>query len=145
MLENEVFAGEGLTDPIKPGERRLLSYATDLGLLVEAQKNSRPQHATLAKISKGILTQVSKLEERTLYTVRNQDDAARILVVKHPARGDWSLAKGSKEPEERSPGVNRSGLRCPRKRLPRCRWKKNARSTPLMKSPISKATRSLFL
>jgi hypothetical protein len=26
MLDNEVFAGEGLTDPIKPGERRLLSY-----------------------------------------------------------------------------------------------------------------------
>jgi hypothetical protein len=115
VLENEVFAGEGLTDPIKPGERRLLSYATDLGLLVEAQKNSRPQHVTLAKISKGILTQVSKLEERTLYTVRNQDDAARILVVEHPARGDWSLAKGSKEPEERSPRVNRFRLEVPPK------------------------------
>ena len=34
VLESEVFAGEGLTDPIKPGDRRLLSYATDLGLLV---------------------------------------------------------------------------------------------------------------
>src|SRR4029077_4571504 len=31
VLDNEVFAGEGLTDPIKPGERRILSYATDLG------------------------------------------------------------------------------------------------------------------
>jgi hypothetical protein len=40
VLENEVFAGEGLTDPIKPGERRLVSYATDLGLLVEAQTRS---------------------------------------------------------------------------------------------------------
>jgi hypothetical protein len=67
VLENEVFAGEGLTDAIKSGERRLLSYATDLGLLVEAQTNSRPQHVTLAKISKGILTQVSRLEERTVY------------------------------------------------------------------------------
>jgi len=38
VLENEVFAGEGLTDSIKPGERRLISYATDLGLLVEASK-----------------------------------------------------------------------------------------------------------
>src|SRR6202790_5023141 len=35
VLENEVFAGEGLTDPIKPGERRLLSSAPDLGLLGE--------------------------------------------------------------------------------------------------------------
>lgn len=65
MLENEVFAGEGLTDPIKPGERRLISYATDLGLLVEAQKNGQPQHVSRVKISKGVLTQVRELHERT--------------------------------------------------------------------------------
>jgi Carboxypeptidase regulatory-like domain len=115
VLENEVFAGEGLTDPIKPGERRLLSYATDLGLLVEAQTNSRPQRVTLAKISKGILTQVSRLEERTLYTVRNQDAAARTLVVEHPARIGWSLAKGAKEPEEKAPGRYRFRLEVPGK------------------------------
>jgi hypothetical protein len=115
VLENEVFAGEGLTDPIKPGERRLLSYATDLGLLVEAQTNSRPQHVTLAKISKGILTQVSRLEERTLYTVRNQDAAARTLVVEHPSRMGWSLAKGAKEPEEKAPGTYRFRLEVPAK------------------------------
>jgi hypothetical protein len=51
VLESEVFAGEGLTDPIKPGERRLLSYATDLGLLVEAATTSQPQHVTRIKIS----------------------------------------------------------------------------------------------
>lgn len=110
VLENEVFAGEGLTDAIKPGERRLLSYATDLGLLVEAQKNSRPQHMTLVKISKGTLTHVSRLEERTLYTVRNQDNVARTLVIEHPARADWSLAKGAKEPEEKAPGMYRFRL-----------------------------------
>jgi hypothetical protein len=115
VLENEVFAGEGLTDSIKPGERRLLSYATDLGLLVEAQTNSRPQHVTLAKISKGILTQVSRLEERTLYTVRNQDAAARTLVVEHPSRMGWSLAKGAKEPEEKAPGTYRFRLEVPAK------------------------------
>lgn len=115
VLENEVFAGEGLTDPIKPGERRLLSYATDLGLLVEAQTNGRPQHVTLAKISKGILTQVSRMEERTLYTVRNQDAGARTLVVEHPARTGWSLAKGAKEPEEKAPGMYRFRLEVPAK------------------------------
>jgi hypothetical protein len=115
VLENEVFAGEGLTDPIKPGERRLLSYATDLGLLVEAQTNSRPQHVTLAKISKGILTQVSRLEERTLYTVRNQDAAPRTLVVEHAARAGWSLAKGATEPEEKAPGIYRFRLEVPAK------------------------------
>jgi len=107
VLENEVFAGEGLTDPIKPGERRLLSYATDLGLLVDAQHNGQPQRVTLAKISKGTLTQVSRLQERTIYTVRNQDNAARTLVIEHPARVEWSLTKGAKEPEEKAAGTYR--------------------------------------
>jgi len=107
VLENEVFAGEGLTDPIKPGERRLISYATDLGLIVEASKNSQPQHVTRVKISKGVLTQISELHERTLYTARNQEDAKRVLVVEHAARPEWKLAKASAEPEERAPGEYR--------------------------------------
>lgn len=110
VLENEVFAGEGLTDPIKPGERRLLSYATDLGLLMEAQHNNQPQRVTLAKIAKGTLTQVSQLQERTLYTVHNQDEASRTLVIEHPARPEWSLTKGAKEPEEKAAGTYRFRL-----------------------------------
>jgi hypothetical protein len=115
VLENEVFAGEGLTDPIKPGERRLISYATDLGLLVEASKNNQPQHVRRAKISKGMLTQVSELHERTLYVARNQDGVTRTLVIEHPARADWQLAKGAKEPEEKAPGVYRFRIEVPSK------------------------------
>jgi hypothetical protein len=115
VLENEVFAGEGLTDPIKPGERRLISYATDLGLLVEASKNSQPQHVTRVKISKGVLTQVSELHERTLYTARTQDAMALTLVIEHPARADWQLAKGAKDPEEKAPGVYRFRVEAPSK------------------------------
>jgi hypothetical protein len=115
VLENEVFAGEGLTDPIKPGERRLISYATDLGLLIEASKNSQPQHVTRVKISKGVLTHVSELHERTLYVARNQDEGTRTLVIEHPARADWQLAKAAKEPDERAPGVYRFRVEVPSK------------------------------
>jgi hypothetical protein len=115
VLESEVFAGEGLTDPIKPGERRLLSYATDLGLLVEAKPSSEPQHVTHVKIYKGVMTQSSELHERTLYMVRSQDDSARTLVIEHPARIGSTLAKGSKEPDERAPGTYRFKLEVPPK------------------------------
>ncbi len=103
VLESEVFAGEGLTDPIKPGERRIVSYATDLGLLVEAAGTSEPQHVQRVKISKGIMTQTSELRERTLYTVKNQDDTSRSLIIEHPARAEWKLLAGTREPEERAP------------------------------------------
>lgn len=115
VLESEVFAGEGLTDPIKPGDRRLLSYATDLGILVEAATTSEPQRVTRIKVSKGVMTQSSELHERTLYTVRNQDDSARTLVIEHPARVGSTLAKGNKEPEETAPGTFRFKLEIPPK------------------------------
>ncbi len=107
VLENDVFAGEGLTDPIKPEDRRLLSYATDLSLLVETQKNTEPQRVTRVKIAKGILTQMSELRANTLYTVKNQDGAPRTLIIEHPRRAFATLAAGSKEPEERAPGIYR--------------------------------------
>jgi len=107
VLDKEVFAGEGLTDPIKPGERRLISYATDLGLLVDAVKNGQPQHVSQVKISHGVLTHISELRERTLYTARNQGETAQTLVIEHPARPEWRLAKGTQEPDEKAPGVYR--------------------------------------
>ncbi|HWY07574.1 MAG TPA: carboxypeptidase regulatory-like domain-containing protein [Candidatus Acidoferrales bacterium] len=110
VLESEVFAGEGLTDTIKPGDRRLLSYATDLGLLVEASTTSQPQRVTRIKISKGVMIQSSELHERTLYTVRNQDDSKRTLIIEHPARVGSTLAKGNKEPDETAPGTFRFKL-----------------------------------
>src|ERR1700674_354126 len=42
VLEDEIFAGQGLLDPIKPDERRLLSYATDLGMLVREAGSNTP-------------------------------------------------------------------------------------------------------
>jgi hypothetical protein len=113
VLEKEVFAGEGLTDPIKPGERRLISYATDLGLLIEAVNSGQPQHVSQVKISHGVLTQVSELRERTLYTARNQGEAVQTLVIEHPARPEWRFAKGAKEPDERAPGVYRFRVEVP--------------------------------
>jgi hypothetical protein len=113
VLEKEVFAGEGLTDPIKPGEHRLISYATDLGLLIEALNSGQPQHVSQVKISHGVLTQFSELRERTLYTARNQGESAQTLVIEHPARPEWRFAKGAKEPDEKAPGVYRFRVEIP--------------------------------
>jgi hypothetical protein len=115
VLENEVFAGEGITDPIKPGEKRIVSFATDLGLLVEARTDSEPQHVRTVKIFKGVMTQVSELRERTFYTVRSQHDVERTLVIEHPARGDWGLVRGTAEPAERAPRTYRFRLDVPPK------------------------------
>ena len=58
IFESGEFAGEGLLDPIHPGEKRLLSYATDQAV---KRKGRRPrlQPATLhhLTISKGVIVE----------------------------------------------------------------------------------------
>jgi hypothetical protein len=83
--------------------------------LVEAQSNDEPQHVRRAKILKGVMTQSSELRERTVYTVRNQEDSTRMLIGEHPARAEWKLANGTKEPEERAPGTYRFRMEAPGK------------------------------
>jgi hypothetical protein len=92
VLEGDAFAGEGLMDAIKPGEKRLLSYAADLGLLVDAkQKNENPR-VTRIVIAHGAMTQSTQERQEETYTVRNRDTSARVLILEHPARAGWKLA-----------------------------------------------------
>ena len=92
VLEGDAFAGEGLLDPIKPGEKRLLSYAADLGLLVDAKQKNENQQVTRIVIAHGAMTQSTQERQEETYTVRNRDTLPRVLIVEHPARAGWKLA-----------------------------------------------------
>ena len=92
VLEGDAFAGEGLLDAIKPGEKRLLSYAADLGLLVDAKQKNENQQVTRIVIAHGTMTQSTQERQKETYTVRNRDTSPRVLIVEHPARAGWKLA-----------------------------------------------------
>jgi len=91
VLEGEAFAGEGLMDAMKPGEKRLLSYAADQGLLVDAKLKAQSQRVTKIVIAHGAMTQTTQERQENTYTIRNRDTAKRTLVVEHPARPGWKL------------------------------------------------------
>ncbi|MCL4523478.1 MAG: carboxypeptidase regulatory-like domain-containing protein [Acidobacteria bacterium] len=110
VLEDETFAGEGLLDPLKPGEKRLLSYATDLGMLVGTKRESESQRVTRVRILRGMMIHTSEMREKKTYTVRNEDAAARTIVLEHPARPEWKLAADAPKPEESAPGMYRFRL-----------------------------------
>src|SRR6202041_2959197 len=86
VLEGDAFAGEGLMDPIKPGEKRLLSYAADLGVLVDAKQKAENQKITKIVIAHGAMTQITEERDEHIYTIRNRDTSARTVVIEHPAR-----------------------------------------------------------
>ena len=43
IVEGDTFAGEGLISILKPGERRLLSYAADPSVRIRIEHGSRPE------------------------------------------------------------------------------------------------------
>jgi hypothetical protein len=102
VLEDGTFTGEGLIDAVKPGERRLLSYAADLALLVDVKQDAEPERAMSVRASRGLLILQRELREKRTYSVRNEDSRARTLVVEHPNRGGWQLTSAAK-PEETAP------------------------------------------
>ncbi len=110
VLDSNTFAGEGLVEAIKPGERRLLSYATDLGLLVDAKLYSDRDRVTRVRIYRGTMTTTSEEREKKTYIVRNEDTTPRTLVIEHPARPEWQLAEDGPKPEEKASGLYRFRL-----------------------------------
>jgi hypothetical protein len=109
VLEGEAFAGEGLMDPIKPGEKRILSYAADLGVLVDAKQKAENQHVTKVIIAHGTMTQMTQERQENTYTIRNRDAAARTVVIEHPARTGWKLTD-DQTPAESSASFHRFRL-----------------------------------
>lgn len=94
ILDGDAFAGEGLMDPIKPGEKRLLSYAADLGLVVDAKEKPENLKVTRILISHGVMIQTREDRQERTYTIHNRDTSPRTVVLEHPARQGWKLADG---------------------------------------------------
>jgi hypothetical protein len=99
VVEGQAFAGEGLMDPLKPGEKRLLSFAADLGVQVDAKGESLPSKTTKVSISQGLVIQQTEERQRRTYTARNEDTEPRVLVIEHPVRVGWTVG-GSLAPTE---------------------------------------------
>ena len=107
VLDAETFAGEGLVEPLKPGEKRLLSYAIDLGVRVDAARDSERQRVTRVVIQRGAMIHHREERERRTYTIRNEDTTPRVVVIEHPARPGWTLAAGGPAPAETSADAHR--------------------------------------
>jgi hypothetical protein len=110
VLEGDAFAGEGLMDAIKPGEKRLLSYAADLGVLVDSKEKSDNQRVTKVVIQHGVMTQSTQERQENTYTIRNRDTLQRTVVIEHPARAGWKLTDDDPKTTESSASFHRFRL-----------------------------------
>ena len=99
IFENGEFAGEGLLDPIHPGEKRLLSYAVDQAVKVHPGAVNDTRTLRHIAIAKGILVESTSEVTENTYTVTNAAAETRAVVVEH-ARQSGAELDSDVKPEE---------------------------------------------
>ncbi len=99
VIDNDAYAGESLLERFKPGEKRFVTFALDLGTLVTARSTNDREPVFLVQAVNGVLQVHYYQVEQKTYTVTNQTDKPRLLYIEHPLRNDWKLAEGEGKPK----------------------------------------------
>jgi hypothetical protein len=94
------YAGEALMETLKAGDKRLISYAVDLGTRITEAFGSKAAMVREIHASRGMVTTKYASEETRTYTVRNVDQKAKTLIIEHPVRADYTLL--SQKPKEKT-------------------------------------------
>ena len=109
VYEGNAYAGEALMETLKAGDKRLISYAVDLGARVTTQLGSSRDLIREVHVRRGLLTTRSALQETKTYTIRNVDPKAKILVIEHPVRPEYKLV--NQKPAETTASAYRFEVR----------------------------------
>ncbi|HWS86786.1 MAG TPA: carboxypeptidase regulatory-like domain-containing protein [Pyrinomonadaceae bacterium] len=91
VIDGDAYAGEALLERLKPEEKRLISFALDLGTLVTVRGEEENTPAFYARIVNGTLYATHHHREKKVYTLRNQTPRPRTVYVEHPVRAHWEL------------------------------------------------------
>lgn len=102
VVEDGGFAGEGLLDPVHPGERRLLSYAADDAVRVTPEQKPETRRLMTISVSRGVLRAANEEVAEVRYTLSNAAPDARTVIVEETRRQGWTLSAEPK-PAETTP------------------------------------------
>ncbi len=94
VIDGDAYAGEALLERLKPGEERLISFAVDLGTLVNVTKEDADREPVfLVRAVNGVIETHYYHTRKKIYTLVNQTDRPRIVYVEHPRDTDenWEL------------------------------------------------------
>jgi len=105
VFEGGTYGGEALMETVKTGDKRLLSYAVDLGTRITTQFDSKGDIVREVHMKRGVMTtRMAAVETRT-YTIHNVDQKPKTLIIEHPARPDYTLLE--RKPTEKTANAYR--------------------------------------
>jgi len=91
VFDGNTYAGEALMDTTKANDKRLISYAVDLGTRITTAYDSSSAIVREVKASRGVLTARSAVRETKTFTIKNVDAKAKTLIIEHPIRPGYKL------------------------------------------------------
>jgi hypothetical protein len=112
VYEGSTYAGDARILDLQKDERRLLSYAIDLGTEVQAIPHSDNGKITSVRVVKGIIHTKTKVSDKRTYKIANRSDTDRVVMLEHPNRTDFTLTTKDK-PWETASDVHRFKVTAP--------------------------------
>jgi hypothetical protein len=102
VIDGDAYAGEALMERLKPAEQRLISFALDLGTLVNVRIKEDRAPTFLVRVVNGVFQAHYYQTTRKTYVLTNQTDKPRVVYVEHPLRDDWTLSDDTQKPDGKS-------------------------------------------
>lgn len=100
VIDGDAYAGEALMERLKPKEDRLISFALDLGTLINVMIEKDRQPAKLIKAAEGSFEVHYFKTDEKVYQLQNQTDRLKYVYIEHPIRKDWKLDEKGEKPVE---------------------------------------------
>lgn len=91
VTQSGAYAGEALMETFKAGDKRLISYAVDLGARITTKLDSGAAVTRQITARRGVITTRTAIEVKTTYTITNVDARAKTLIVEHPIDASMKL------------------------------------------------------
>ena len=102
VIDGDAYAGEALMERLKPGEQRLISFALDLGTLINARTKEDRAPAFMVRAVNGVFQAHYYQTMKRVYTLTNQTDKPRVVFVEHPLHQDWTLSDDTPKPDNKT-------------------------------------------
>jgi hypothetical protein len=102
VYDASAYAGEALTETIKNGDKRLISYGVDLGTRISAALSPLSSAVREIHARNGMLvTKYSRVQKR-IYSIKNVDARAKTLLIEHPITSGFTIIGDAKPIETTS-------------------------------------------
>jgi hypothetical protein len=105
VYDAAAYAGEALVETVKQGDKRLISYAVDLGTRITTAYDTKGEIVRELHLRRGVLTSRVAAQETRTYTIKNVDAKAKTLIIEHPVRPQYTLL--DRKPWEKTPRAYR--------------------------------------